>query len=201
MAIIQCSLTGTAFDWYIYLHDTYKQEWNSFVLLFKKQVSSQKTAYYAQVEALALTKKDNETVRHFALRLQQLVEKSWCNESPATTNLKCNEIFTKREPKKLKDFANRRQIKHTSTLLEPSIPFNTSIKLVDSEDIVNERIRTNYLSLEINTLVDKLDSTNMEDTEHINFINKYPNKKIKSSFKKYCQYCHTTNHTISSCYT
>ena len=40
----------------------------------------------------------------------------------------------------------------------------------------------------------------MEDTEHINFINKNPNNKSKPSFKKYCQYCHRTNHSISSCY-
>ena len=38
MALIQCSLTGTALDWYIYLHDTYKQEWNSLVQLFKKNI-------------------------------------------------------------------------------------------------------------------------------------------------------------------
>ena len=43
----------------------------------KKQFSSQKNAYYAQVEALNLTKKDKETVRHFALKVQQLVEKGW----------------------------------------------------------------------------------------------------------------------------
>ena len=200
MALIQCSLTGTALDWYINLHDTYKQEWNSFIQLFKKQFSSQKTAYYAQVEALALTKKENETVRHFALRVQQLVKKGWCNESPATINLKCNEIFTKGLPKKLKDFANRRQVKHTSTLLEPSIPFHTLIKHVDSEDIANERIRTNDLSLEINILSDKLDSTDIEDTEHINFVNRNPNNKSKPSFKKYCHYCHRTNLSISSCY-
>ena len=40
-------------------------------------------------------KKDNETVRHFALRVQQLVKKGWCNESASTKNLKHNEIFTK----------------------------------------------------------------------------------------------------------
>ena len=66
MAYIQCSLTGTALDWYTNLHTSYKQQWNSFVQLFKKQFSSQKTAYYAQVEAMSLMKKDNETVRHFA---------------------------------------------------------------------------------------------------------------------------------------
>ena len=88
MAYIQCSLTGTALDWYTNLHISYKQQWNSFVHLFKKQFSSQKTAYYAQVEAMSLMKKDNETVRHFALRVQQLVKKGWCNENAATINLK-----------------------------------------------------------------------------------------------------------------
>ena len=81
MAFIQCSLTGTALSWYIRLNDTYKQDWHAFVQAFKKQFSSQKNAYYAQVEALSLIKKDNKTVRHFALRVQQLVEKGWCNEN------------------------------------------------------------------------------------------------------------------------
>ena len=67
MAYIQCSLIGTALDWYTNLHISYKQQWISFVQLFKKQFSSQKTAHYAQVEAMSLMKKDNETVRHFAL--------------------------------------------------------------------------------------------------------------------------------------
>ena len=38
-------------------------------------------------------------------------------------------------PKKLKDFAQKRQVKHVSTLLEPSIPFHTLVRHVDSEDI------------------------------------------------------------------
>ena len=81
MAFIQCSLTGTALSWYIRLNDTYKHDWHAFVQTLKKQLASQKDAYYAQLEALNLTKKDNETVRHFALKVQQLVEKGWCNEN------------------------------------------------------------------------------------------------------------------------
>ena len=38
MAYIQCSLTGTALDWYTNLHISYKQQWNSFVQLFKKTI-------------------------------------------------------------------------------------------------------------------------------------------------------------------
>ena len=57
MAFIQCALTGTALSWYIRLNDTYNHDWHAFVQAFKKQFSSQKNAYYAQVEALNLTKK------------------------------------------------------------------------------------------------------------------------------------------------
>ena len=74
MVFIQCSLSGTALSWYIRLNDTYKQDWYAFVQAFKKQFFSQKNAYYAQVEALNLSKKDKETVRHFPLKIQQLVE-------------------------------------------------------------------------------------------------------------------------------
>ena len=162
MGFIQCSLTGTALSWYIRLNDTYKHDWHAFVQAFKKQFSSQKNAYYAQVEALNLSKKDNETVRHFALEVQQLVEKGWRNENASTINLKCNEIFTKGLPKNPKDFANKRQVKHTSTVLEPSIPFHTLVKLVDAEDIANDKIRTHHLALEINTLTKQLKTQTLE---------------------------------------
>ena len=49
------------------------------------------------------TKKDNETVRDFAHKVQQPVEKGWCNENASTINLKCIETFTKGLPKNLKD--------------------------------------------------------------------------------------------------
>ena len=58
-------------------------------------LTAQKNAYYAQVEAPTLAKKDIEIVRPFALKAKQLVEKAWCNENASTINLKCNEIFTK----------------------------------------------------------------------------------------------------------
>ena len=120
-----------------------------FVQAFKEQFSGQKNAYYAQVETLNLTEKDNETVRHFALKVQQLVEKGWCNENASTINLKCNEIFTKGLPKNFEDFANKRKVKHTSIVFEPSFPFHTLVKLVDAEDIANDKIRTHDLAFEV----------------------------------------------------
>ena len=203
MAFIQCSLTGTALSWYIRLNDTYKHDWHAFVQAFKKQFSSQKNAYYAQVEALDLTKKDNETVRHFALKVQQLVEKGWCNENASTINLKCNEIFTKGLPKNLKDFANKRQVKHTSTVLEPSIPFHTLVKLVDAEDIANDKIRTHDLALEINNITKQLNTQTLDHSsqEQLMYTQpKDPNNKNKPAYKKYCSYCHRTNHSISACF-
>ena len=203
MAFIQCSLTGTALSWYIRLNDTYKHDWHAFVQAFKKQFSSQKNAYYAQVEALNLTKKDNETVRHFALKVQQLVEKGWCNENASTINLKCNEIFTKGLPKNLKDFANKRQVKHTSTVLEPSIPFHTLVKLVDAEDIAKDKIRTHDLALEINNITKQLNTQTLDHSsqEQLMYTQpKDPNNRNKPAYKKYCSYCHRTNHSISACF-
>ena len=149
MTFIQCSLTATALTWYIRLSDTYTQDYSAFLQAFKKQFSSQTNAYYAQVEDITFVKKDNETLRHFALKVQPLVETGWCNENVSTINPKCNEILTKELPKNHKDFANRRQVKHTSTFLVPSIPFHTIVKSADAKDIANDKFRTHDLTLEL----------------------------------------------------
>ena len=44
--------------------------------------------------------------------------------------------------KKLEDFAHKRQVKHTSNVMEPSNAFQTLNKLVDPEETTNEKIRT-----------------------------------------------------------
>ena len=203
MAFIQCSLTETVLCWYNRLNDTFKQDWHAFVQAFKKQFSSHKNAYYVQVEALSLRKKDNETVRHFALKVQQLVEKGWCTENASTINLKCNEIFTKGFSKNLKDFANKRRGKHTSALLEISIPFHTLVKLVDAEDIANDKIRTHDLTLEVNYITKQLQTQTLDSqqSDQVMFTQpRDPNNRAKPAYKKYCSYCHRTNHSISVCF-
>ena len=171
-------------------------------IIKKKQFSSQKTAYYAQVEAMSLMKKDNKTVRHFALKVQQLVGKGWCNENAATINLKNIEIFTKGLPKKLKVFAHKRLVKHVSTLLEPSILFHILVRHVDSEDIANETIRTNDLALEINKKSIENDINDKELEPDLIMITQPgdPNNKSKPAYKKSCSYCHKNNHGVSNCY-
>ena len=168
-------------------NDTYKQGWQAFVQAFKKPISSQKNAYYVQVEALNLTKKDNEIVRHFAPKVQQLVEKGWCNENASTNNLKFKKVFTKGLPKNLKDFANKRQVKHTSTILEPFIPFHTLVKLVDAEDIANDKIRTHDLALEVNNIEKQLQTQTLDSSqqEQLMFTQpRVPNNKNKPASKK-----------------
>ena len=48
----------------------------------------------------------------------------------------CKERFTKDLPENL---ANKEQVKHTIAVLEPSIPFPTLVKLVDMEDIADDK--------------------------------------------------------------
>ena len=102
MAFIQCSLTDTALSWYLRLNDTYEQDWHAFAQAFKYQYSSQKNAYYAQVEALNLTKKENETVRHFALKVQQLLKKAGVMKMPLRWNQNVRKFLRKDFPKTLK---------------------------------------------------------------------------------------------------
>ena len=49
----------------------------------------------------------------------------------------------------MKDFAHKRQIKLTSTVLQPYVPFQTLIKLGNAEDIRNGKNRTRTLDLGI----------------------------------------------------
>ena len=196
MSFIQCSLTGTALSWYIRLNDTYKHDWHAFVQVFKKQFSSHQNAYYAQVEALNLTKKDNETVRHFALKVQQLVQKGWCNEKASTINLKCNEIFTKGLPKNLEDFANKRQVKHISTVLEPSFPFHTLVKLVDAEDFANDKIRTHDLALEIINITKQLNTQTLDPSSQEQLMFTQPKDPIIKKNLPLKNFAHTVKEQI-----
>ena len=133
----------------------------------------------------------------------QLVEKGWCNENASTINLECNEIFIKGLPKNLKDYATKRQVKPTSTVLEPSIPFHTLIKLVDAEDIANDKIRTHDLTLEVNNITKQLQTQTL-DSQHSDQVMftqpRDPKNKAKPTYKKYYSYCNRTNHSISACF-
>ena len=90
------------------------------------------------------------------MKVQQSVEKGWCNEYAATTNLECNEIFSRVLPENMKNFAQTRPVKHKSIVMEPSIPFHTLVNFVEAEGITNGKNRTLDLPLKINTIISKL---------------------------------------------
>ena len=116
------------------------------------------------------------------------MKKGWCNENASTRNLKCNEIFTKGLPKNLEDFANERQVKHASTVLEPSIPFHTLVKLVDAQDIANDKIRTHDLTLEVNKITKQLQTQTLDSPQYDQVLFTQPrdhNNKTKPASKKY----------------
>ena len=106
MSLLYCCLTGTSYNWYDCLFQVFTNDWSSFRQIFQKQFYSQKHAYHAQLEALSLVKKDekSENVKHYALKIETLVKRRWYNEDPSTINLKCNEMFTRGLPKKVKRF-------------------------------------------------------------------------------------------------
>ena len=110
--------------------------------------------------------------------------------------------FLQKNDLKLKDFAQKRQVKHESTLLEPSIPFHTLVRHVDSEDIANEKIGTNDLALEIKKISIENDNDDKELEPDLMMVTQPgdPNNKSKPAYKKYCSYCHKNNQCVSNCY-
>ena len=84
--------------------------------------------------------------------------------------------------------------------MEPLIPFHTLVKLVDDEDIVNDKIRTHDLTLEVKNITKQLQTQTLysEQSDQTMFTQpRDPNNKTKPAYKKYCSYCHRTNHYIS----
>ena len=115
--------------------------------------------------------------------------------------------FSLKDFRKNKDFAHKRQVKHTSTVLEPpSIPIHTLVKLVDTEHFTQGKFRTLYSILETNNVTSKLESQNLSaETHDSNTESKfmqttYPNIVSKSQFLIVCSFCHEPNHSVSNCF-
>ena len=77
-------------------------------------------------------------------------------------------------------------MKHTSTVLEHSIPFHTLVKLVDAEDIANDKISRHDLALEVNTITKQLQTQTLDSSkpEQLMFTQpRDPNNKNKPEYK------------------
>ena len=78
----------------------------------------------------------------------------------------------------------KRHLKHISTVLKPSIPFHTLVKLVDSEDVANEKKRTLDLTLEVNHITKQLQSQALDSSQNIQLMFTQPRDSISACFKK-----------------
>ena len=149
----------------------------------------------------SFTEKETENVRHYDLKVQQIVEKAGVmNLLQISTS--CVKIFSLEDyQEKLEDFAHTRRVKHTSTVIEPFLQFHTLVKLDDVEDITNdEKTRTLHLPLENKNIIAKLASQKLSSESYgsnpENMLTQAndPNNKSKPPFRKYCNYCHISNH-------
>ena len=97
------------------------------------------------------------------------------------------------------DFAKRRQVKHTSTVLEPPIHVHTLVKIVDSEDIANIKNRENNFPLEVNSISSQLQTQilDSQQTTHLFYTISTLQYETYTSFHKNCSYCHKTIYLIS----
>ena len=94
-------------------------------------------------------------------------------------------------------------MEHTSTVLEPFIPFHTLVKRVDAEDIANDKIRTHDLALEVNNISTQLQTQTPDSSQQEQLLftqSRGPNNKSIPAYKKVCFYCRRTNHSISACF-
>ena len=77
-------------------------------------------------------------------------------------------------------------MKHTSTVLEPSIPFHTLVKLVEAEDIANDKSRTHDHALEVSNNTKQLQTQTLASSqqEQLMFTQpRDPNNKNKHAYK------------------
>ena len=54
---------------------------------------------------------------------------------------------------------------HTSTVLEPSIPFHTIVKLVDAEEITIDKVRKHDLNLGVNNITKQLQTQPLDSSQ------------------------------------
>ena len=66
-----------------------------------------------------------------------------------------------------------------------------------------DKIRTHDFTLEVNNITKQLQTQTLDSqqSDQLMFTQyRDPNNKTKPAYKKYCSYCHRTNHSISACF-
>ena len=76
-------------------------------------------------------------------------------------------------------------------------------KIVDAEDIVNEKIRTHDLTLDLYNSTKQFQTPFLYSAQNDQFMITQPgvpNNKIQPAYKICCSYRHKKNHSISTCF-
>ena len=90
--------------------------------------------------------------------------------------------------------------------METFIPLHKLVKLVDAENIMNEKVRTVDSSLEIINVTSKLESHDLfpenfdSNPEFMITQTTDLNYKRLPQFQKHCKYCHKCNSPVSNCF-
>ena len=110
-----------------------------------------------------VTQQDSKSVRHFALKVQQLNEKGLCNEIDSIIILNYNENFTNGLLKNFEDFEKKTcEVYFYCSDLDRSVPFHNVVKLVDAQDIAIDKIFTHHITLEVNSITNNLQAQTLD---------------------------------------
>ena len=101
------------------------------------------------VEGQALTKKENENVPFYALKDQQLVKEAVKTSPLQLLTSSVQKLSLEGYHNSWGNFSHKQQVKHTSNVMVPTIPFYTLVKLVDLDNITNGNVRSLDIPLEI----------------------------------------------------
>ena len=129
---IKCFLYGIVLGWFFRVHGISKNGSSASSSFFKKHISSLNFFISRTWWSWILNGKRNWKFKSSRPESWKISWKKLPNESAAVFNLICNELSAQRLPEKLKTCDHKWQVKHTTTVMEPSSPFHTVVKLVDA---------------------------------------------------------------------
>ena len=177
--LIGQTTTGEAKQWFDNVHPNTKANWVRFKHVFKKQFDSQHFRYSAQAKARMLKKTNTETVRNFGLRVGQLIDIGWHDQTPEVKKLKKKEIFSQGlTPHRLRETAITKMMK------EPTIDYANLVTFCDDKDVATALGSDNYVKNESKNLEAQIEAL----TEKISQINYIQNSQSNYQNQQYQRY-------------
>ena len=140
MAKIQWSLFGIALVWF-FTSWILQERLMNLCICFQKKIPPQKTTRYTYIEAHALTNNELKTHANTLSKFNKYLKREDIKNLQQLLISCLMRISLEDYQNKLKDFADKWQVKHTSFDMGPPIPFHTLVKLVHPENITNEKTR------------------------------------------------------------